>query len=54
MTEHRKRYDGTFKTKVVLKAIKRQKTIAERSSHYCVYLRQIGYLKVFAEDCFIE
>jgi transposase-like protein len=41
MTDHRKRYDGTFKAKVVLESMKNEKTIAELASEYGVHPNQI-------------
>jgi len=41
MTDHRKRYDGTFKAKVVLESLKNEKTIAELASDYGVHPNQI-------------
>ena len=41
MTDHRKRYEGTFKAKVVLESLKNQKTIAELASEYGIYPNQI-------------
>jgi transposase-like protein len=41
MTDHRKRYDGTFKAKVVLQSLKNEKTIAELASDYGVHPNQI-------------
>ena len=41
MTDHRKRYDGTFKAKVVLESLRDQKTIAELASEYGVHPNQI-------------
>ncbi len=41
MTDHRKRYDGTFKAKVVLESLKNEKTIAELASEYGVHPNQI-------------
>ena len=41
MTDHRKRYDGTFKAKVVLESLKNEKTIAELASDYGVHPHQI-------------
>jgi len=34
MTDHRKRYDSTFKAKVVLESFKNEKTVAEPASDY--------------------
>ena len=42
MTDHRKRYDGTFKAKVVLESLKNEKTIAELASEYHVHPNQIA------------
>jgi len=36
MTDHRKRYDGTFKAKVAPESLKNEKTIAELASDYGV------------------
>jgi transposase len=41
MTDHRKRYDSTFKAKVVLDSFKNEKTIAELASDYGVHPNQI-------------
>jgi len=41
MTDHRKRYDGTFKAKVVLESLKNQQTIAELASEYGIHPNQI-------------
>jgi len=41
MTDHRKRYDNTFKAKVVLESFKNEKTIAELASDYGVHPNQI-------------
>jgi transposase len=41
MTDHRKRYDGTFKAKAVLESLKNQKTIAELASEYGIHPNQI-------------
>lgn len=41
----RKRYDGTFKARIVLEALKGQKTIAEIASHYGVHPNQITMWK---------
>ncbi len=41
MTDHRKRYDRTFKAKVVLESLKNQKTIAELASEYGIHPNQI-------------
>ena len=41
MTDHRKRYDGTFKAKVVIESLKNQKTIAELASDFEVHPNQI-------------
>lgn len=41
MTDHRKRYDGIFKAKVVLESLKNQKTIAELASDYGIHPNQI-------------
>ena len=41
MTDHRKRYDNTFKAKVVLESFKNEKTIAELASDYAVHPNQI-------------
>ena len=41
MTDHRKRYDNTFKAKVVLESFKNEKTIAELASDYDVHPNQI-------------
>jgi transposase len=41
MTDQRKRYDGTFKAKVVLESMKNEKTIAELASEYGVHPNQI-------------
>ena len=42
MTDHRKRYDNTFKAKVVLESFKNEKTIAELASEYHVHPNQIA------------
>ena len=42
MTGHRKRYDGTFKAKVVLESLKNEKTIAELASEHHVHPNQIA------------
>jgi putative transposase len=42
MTDHRKRYDGTFKARVVLESLKNEKTIAELASEYHVHPNQIA------------
>ena len=42
MTDHRKRYDGTFKAKVVLESLKNEKTIAGLASEYHVHPNQIA------------
>ena len=42
MTDHRKRYDGTFKARVVLESLNNEKTIAELASEYHVHPNQIG------------
>ncbi len=42
MTEERKRYDTTFKAKVVLESFKNEKTIAELASDYGVHPNQIA------------
>lgn len=41
----RKRYDGTFKAKVVLETLRGQKTVAEIASHYGVHPNQITVWK---------
>lgn len=41
MTDHRKRYENTFKAKVVLESFKNEKTIAELASDYGVHPNQI-------------
>jgi transposase-like protein len=41
MTDQRKRYDSTFKAKVVLESFKNEKTIAELASDYGVHPNQI-------------
>lgn len=41
MADHRKRYDGTFKAKVVLESLKNEKTVAELASEYGVHPNQI-------------
>jgi len=41
MTDRRKRYDGTFKAKVVLESLKNEKAIAELASDYGVHPNQI-------------
>ena len=41
MTDHRKRYDGTFKARVVLESLKNQKTIAELAGEYGIHPNQI-------------
>ena len=41
MMDHRKRYDGTFKAKVVLESLKNQKTIAELASEFGIHPNQI-------------
>ena len=41
MTDQRKRYDRTFKAKVVLESLKNEKTIAELASDYGVHPNQI-------------
>lgn len=41
MKDHRKRYDGTFKAKVVLESLKNQKTIAELAGEYGIHPNQI-------------
>jgi len=41
MTDHRKRYDNTFKARVVLESFKNEKTIAELASEYGVHPNQI-------------
>ena len=41
MTDHRKRYDNTFKAKVVLESFRNEKTIAELASEYGVHPNQI-------------
>jgi len=41
MTDHRKRYDSTFKAKVVLESFKNEKTVAELASDYGVHPNQI-------------
>jgi len=38
----RKSYDGAFKVKVALEAIKGEKTMAQLSSEYGVHVNQIG------------
>jgi transposase-like protein len=43
MTDHRKRYDGTFKAKVVLESMKNEKTIAELASEYGVHPTRSPY-----------
>ena len=42
MTDQRKRYDSTFKAKVVLESFKNEKTIAELASDYGVHPNQIA------------
>jgi transposase len=42
MTDQRKRYDSTFKAKVVLESFKNEKTIAELASEYSVHPNQIA------------
>jgi transposase-like protein len=42
MTDHRKRYDGTFKARVVLESLRNEKTIAELASDYGVHPNQIA------------
>ena len=41
MTDQRKRYDGTFKAKVVLESMKNEETLAELASEYGVHPNQI-------------
>jgi transposase len=41
MTDQRKRYDGTFKAKVVLESMRNEKTLAELASEYGVHPNQI-------------
>ena len=41
MTDHRKRYDGSFKAKVVLESLKNEKTIAELASEFGIHPNQI-------------
>jgi transposase-like protein len=41
MTDHRKRYDGAFKAKVVLESLRNQKTIAELASEFGIHPNQI-------------
>ena len=43
MTDHRKRYDNTFKAKVVLESFKNEKTTAELASDYGVHPSQITH-----------
>ena len=40
-----KKFDGTFKAKVALEAIKGEKTIAQIASDYGVHANQIGQCK---------
>jgi transposase len=42
MTDQRKRYDSTFKAKVVLESFKNEKTIAELASDFGVHPNQIA------------
>ena len=42
MMDHRKRYDGTFKARVVLESLKNEKTIAELASEHHVHPNQIA------------
>ena len=41
----KKKFDGTFKAKVALEAIKGEKTIAQIASEYGVHANQIGQWK---------
>ena len=41
MTDQRKRYDGTFKARVVLESLRNEKTIAELASDYGIHPNQI-------------
>lgn len=45
MTDHRKRYDGNFKAKVVVEVLKNQKTIAEIAGEYGIHPNQITQWK---------
>jgi len=51
MTELRRKHDGTFKARIVLEAIRGQKTIAELASEYGVHPNQITtWKKQFMEQ----
>jgi len=52
MTDHRKRYDGTFKARVVLESLKNEKTIAELASEYHVHPNQIAQWRKQALESF--
>jgi transposase len=41
MTDHGKRYDNTFRVKVVLESFKKEKTIAELASDFGIHPNQI-------------
>jgi putative transposase len=41
MTDQRKRYDGTFKARVMLESLRNEKTIAELASDYGIHPNQI-------------
>jgi len=45
MTDHRTRYDGSFKAKVVVKVLKNKKTIAELASEFGIHPNQITQWK---------
>ena len=45
MTDHRRRYDGSFKAKVVVEVLKNQKTIAELASEFGIHPNQITQWK---------
>lgn len=45
MTDHRRRYDESFKAKVVVEVLKNQKTIAELASEFGIHPNQITQWK---------
>ena len=50
----RRQYDGVFKARIVLEALRERKTIAELASHYKVHPAVIAKWKKHAVSCLSE
>ncbi len=54
MSNKRKKYQASFKSRVVLEALKEQQTLSELSSKFGLNLNQISNWKKQAKDCMPE